>query len=164
MTVDSEVKKDVFAWFGSAAYAAQCLEVELCNLHILLYRLRNPSVSPDNIEHIDMRLSKKTLGTLLRELGKHFEIHPEFQALLDDYLSKRNYLMHHFFFNHARNLLSRDGCVSMVDELRDIHSSLKEADAIVQTMSRKMMKHLGISEEEAQAWIEEKLKKLGDTD
>jgi len=157
MTDDSGIRKDVFAWFGAAAYAAQCFEVELCILLLLVRRLKNPSATPQELDELNDRLSKKTLGALLRKLGKHLEIHPDFKAMLDGYLDKRNYLMHHFFSDHSTYLLTRNGCQKMIDELKEYHTALKEADSIAQTMSKNMRKHLGISEDDIQALVQTKL-------
>jgi hypothetical protein len=162
MTDKSELRKEVFAWFGSAAYAAQCFEVELCILFLLTHRLNNPELTPEQMDRIDTKLSGKTLGTLLSDLRKHLVIHPDFQTILDSYLTKRNYLMHHFFFDHGKDLLSREGCNKMIEELTALHASLKEADEIVQTMSQNVRKHLGISESEIQSLTEAHIKKFTD--
>ena len=162
MTDKSELRKEIFAWFGGAAYAAQCFEVELCILILLTHRLRTPQLTPEQLDEIDMKLSKGTLGNLLSELKRHLVIHPDFQAMLDGYLSKRNYLMHHFFLHHDKDLLSRKGCEKMIEELKDLHSSLKEADGIAQTISRNVRKHLGISEAEIQVLTEADIKAFTD--
>ena len=158
----SEFRKEVFAWFGSAAYAAQCFEVELCILILLTHRLRTPQLTPEQLGEIDIKLSKNTLGGLLSELKKHLIIHPDFKTMLDGYLSKRNYLMHQFFFHHGGDLLSRKGCEKMIEELKNLYSSLKEADEIAQTMSRNVRKHLGISEANIQVLTEKHIKKFAD--
>ncbi len=154
MTEESELRKEVFAWFGGAAYAAQCFEYELCILILLHHRLTNPNLTIDELDHIDLKLSRKTLGALLRELKSYLVIRPEFEKMLNEYLDKRNFLMHHFFSEHAHNLQSPAGCQKMIKELQATYNSLKEADAIAQEMSRNVRKHLGISEQEVEAWIQ----------
>ncbi|MFY9270466.1 MAG: hypothetical protein WAO55_12060 [Candidatus Manganitrophaceae bacterium] len=158
----SELRKEVFAWFGGAAYAAQRFEVELCILLLLTHRLKNPSLTPEQMDHIDTKLSKKTLGILLSELKKHTVIHPNFQMILDSYLARRNYLMHHFFFDHGQDLLSRDGCDKMTEELKGIYALLKEADEMAKTMSRNVRKYFGISETEIQLLTKAHLKEFSD--
>lgn len=160
MNTDPEIRKDVFTWFGGAAYAVQCFEVELCTLLLLVRRLKNPSTTPQQLEDLDTKLSKKTLGRLLLELGKHLTVHPDFQAMLNSYLDRRNYLMHRFFFDHALDLLSSTGCQMMVSELRDIHASLKEADQIAQAMSANVRKKLGISEDQILALVSAELQRF----
>lgn len=162
MSADPEIKKEVFAWFGGAAYAAQCFEVELCTLLLLVHRLKNSSATPQQLDDLDTKLSKRNLGTLLRELAKHLTIHPDFQALLDNYLDRRNYLMHRFFFDHASDLLSPAGCQKMISELRDIHASLNEADQIAQVMSANIRKTLGMSQDQIQALLTAELHRITD--
>ncbi|MFQ5741473.1 MAG: hypothetical protein ACE5JX_20950 [Acidobacteriota bacterium] len=144
---EDETRKDVFAWFGSAYYAAQCFEVELCILLILAHRLREPTLSVEALDEIDRKLSQRTLGFLIRELPKHFEMQPEFEVLLGSYLEKRNFLAHRFFYERASSLLTAGGSEAMVEELRDLYTSFKEADEIARIMSARCRRILGISEE-----------------
>ncbi len=146
MTNDDELRKDVFAWYGGAAYAAQLFEQELIILLILTARLENRALPSNTIEDLDEWLSKKTLGGLLRELKKKFTLAPDFERLLNEYLEKRNFLAHRFFVDHATDLLSRSGCERLVEELKGLSSDLREADLIAQTMSRNVRAALGISE------------------
>jgi hypothetical protein len=157
MNADPEIRKEVFAWFGGAGYAAQCFEVELCTLLLLVRRLKDPSATRQHLEDLDTKLSKRNLGTLLRELAKHLTIRPDFQAMLDGYLDRRNYLMHRFFFDHASDLLSAAGCQKMISELKGIHASLNEADQIAQAMSANIRKALGMSEDQVQALVSTEL-------
>ena len=152
---DAEGRKELFAWFGGAAYHAQCFEVELHTLLIFIHRLKNPTMTPDGVEHIDTRLSKKNLGFLIQELKRTGEMHPDFEALLDEYREKRNYLMHRFFFENSYKLLSKEGCEAMVEELQAIADSLREADEIAKLMSKNVREHLGLNEQ----WVEEYVRK-----
>jgi hypothetical protein len=162
MMDDVERRKEVFAWFGGAAYHAQCFEVELQSLLLLTYRLNNPSAQVSDLDDVDMRLSRKNLGGLLRELGKHFSLPTEFSDQLNAYREKRNYLMHRFFFDNARKLLSPLGCAAMVDELKDLSRALGEADAIAQDFSKRLRARAGWSEEEIAALLRAELKKDAD--
>lgn len=102
---------------------------------------------------MDLRLSSKTLGWLVREFEKRFEVHPEFSALLDAYCKKRNYLMHSFFFDNATNLLSSSGCDAMIEELRELTQLFREADEIAKEMSKRLRILAGWSEEQIEALI-----------
>jgi hypothetical protein len=156
---DVERRKDVFALFGGAAYHAQCFEVELQILLLLTYRLNHPNASVSDLDGVDVRLSNKNLGALLRELGKSLTLHPEFSALLNTYREKRNYLMHRFFFDNARKLFSPQGCDAMVEELGELSRVFQEADAIAQEMSKRMRTLAGWSEEQIEALIRAELSK-----
>jgi hypothetical protein len=153
ITDNTEFKKDVFAWFGVAAYAVQCFEVELCILILLAHRLKDPSLLSEHLEKIDIKLSKSTLGALLSELKSHLIINIDLQKILNNYREKRNYLIHQFFFNHSTDLLSKDGCLKMIEELKEIHASLMEANKVAETMSCNIRKKLSISEKEIQELV-----------
>lgn len=157
-------RKEVFAWFGGAAYHAQCFEVELQSLLLLTYRLNHRSALVSDLDDVDMRISKKNLGGLLKELGKHFTLHQEFSDLLNTYREKRNYLMHRFFFDNARKLLSPPGCDAMVDKLKDLSQAFQEADVIAQEMSKRLRALAGWSEEEIEALVRAELGKDADLD
>ena len=68
MSNPSENHKDVFAHFGLAAYHAQCYEMELKNIFLLLIRANNRSLSIPLLEQCEAVLDKQTLGTLIREI------------------------------------------------------------------------------------------------
>jgi hypothetical protein len=159
---DGELRKEVFAWYGSAAYAAQCFEVELTILLLLAYRLRHPSASPQDLDKVDVRLSKLALGQLVNELKREFVVHPEFETLLTRYLQTRNYLTHRFFFENGLKLMSRGGCGSMLAELKEIEASMREANGIAETISGRVKRVLGIPEEVLQAHVQAALRKASE--
>mgnify|MGYP004709204545 CR=1 FL=1 len=90
-----KIRKEVFAWYGGAAFAAQCFEVELVTLLLGIRRLNNPKLSSKDLDSIDIELSKKNLGQLYIELKKHVTISLQFGDLLKTYKDRRNYLVHH---------------------------------------------------------------------
>ena len=59
---DIELRKEMFAWYGAAMYAAQLFEVELVILLLALKRLRDPESEPSDYKSLDEMLSRKTLG------------------------------------------------------------------------------------------------------
>ena len=158
MNQDEEIRKDVFAWFGSAAYAAQLFEVELVTLLIGQARLADPNYSIEKLNDLDNLLSKKTLGQLLHEVKKHFTVSTEFEEILMEYRDKRNYLAHHFFSKNGEKLLSISGCKEMAIELQEIYGSLREADQIVTKMSENVRTASGINEEDFQKYVNEQMK------
>ncbi len=158
MNQDEEIRKDVFAWFGSAAYAAQLFEVELVILLIGQARLADPNCSIEKLDDLDISLSKKTLGQLLNEMKKHFTVSKEFEEILIEYRDKRNYLAHHFFSKNGEKLLSISGCKEMTTELQEIYDSLREADKIVTKMSENVRTASGINEEDFQKYVSEQIK------
>lgn len=150
---DAEGRKEVFAWFGGAAYQAQCFEVELHTLLLFVHQLKSSTMTTDGLKQIDTKLSKKNLGFLIQELKRNGEMHPDFEMLLNEYREKRNYLMHTFFFENSLKLLSKEGCEVMVEELQGIANSLREADEIATLMSKNVRELLGLDEQSVEEYV-----------
>lgn len=154
-----DTRKEVFAWFGAAAYQAQCFEVELSVLLLLMQRLQSPKVTLAEVKAFDARLTAANLGFLLRDLKKRMWLHPDFEGLLDQYRKKRNYLMHRFFFEHSFDFATETGCQKMILELKELYGTLEEADEIAQAMSKKIRHHLNWSEKKLDAFLRATLKR-----
>jgi hypothetical protein len=148
---DAELKKEMFAWHGSTMYAAQLLEHELVNIHILLRRLQEPSLSAEDIDAFDRHISQQTLGWLVRELQKYSEPAPQFAAKLGRYVKLRNDLAHDFFKRHASSLLRRSGVEAMTEELQSSYEELRNADSLASSVTALLAKKIGWSYEEIQA-------------
>ena len=150
---DEEARKDLFAWYGAAMYAAQLFEVELVTLLLALKRLRDPNTQPHEYDHLDNLLSRKTLGALLKELRKYCQITQEFENMLIGYRDSRNYLAHEFFYKNANQMRTREGVGTITAELQDIERQLREADLIATKMSENVRKASGIDEEAFQEYV-----------
>ncbi len=158
---EEELRKDVFTWYGSAAYAIQCFEVELSILLLAHERLEKPQSTPEELDKLDEKLSLKTLGQLIGEVKKRFWVHPEFEGLLKTYLAKRNYFTHRFFFENASKLHSASGCTQLIEELQILYDTFVEADRISQLMSKNVRAAAGVDEDALQEKVNREVK-LGD--
>jgi hypothetical protein len=150
-----ETRKEVFAWFGSAAYLAQCLEQELVTVLLLFERFKNPLMQPTEFDSLEQLLARKTLGGLVKELEASMFPPEELKGLLTGYLSKRNYLAHRYFFENAESFVSRDGREKMIQELKAICAELQEGNAIAEKMSAKLRSLIGIPQETADSIVAE---------
>ena len=148
-----EQRKEIFAWFGAAVYYVQCFEVELTILLCYCAIFKDKNLAPENMEEIDTKLSKKTLGFLIKELKKHLEIAPELENLLNKYLQKRNYLIHHYFYENSMRMLSCSARGKMLNELKSLSNTFKEANLIAEKMSKNLRKILGIDEGKIQTMV-----------
>lgn len=155
---DSEIRKELFAWYGAAMYAAQLFEVELVTLLLCVQRLADSEVTLEKLDKMDDALSRKTLGTLLNELKKRTSLHPDFERLLSSYRDKRNYLAHRFFFENEQKMSNLEGFEELTKELQDIEHQLREADAIAMKMSENVRRAVGVSEHELQAYVSQLMK------
>lgn len=154
---DVEVRKEMFAWYGAAMYAAQLFEVELVILLLGLKRLRDPDAEPSEYDGLDALLSRKTLGALLKELEKHCVLEQEFKDMLIGYRDQRNFLAHEFFYARANDMRTREGFEKLTEELQGLEHQLRTADQITMKMSENVRKSSGINEEDFQTYVQSQL-------
>ena len=160
MNKDAELRKDVFAWYGSAAYAAQLFEVELVTLMLCHEKKEKPEISVADIDDLDSKLSKKTMGQLIHDLNKRFTLTDRFKNTLIGYRDQRNYLAHEFFYSNGSKLLSPKGCQELIQELQSKYANLKEADRVMSEMSSTVRKESGINEQEFMLYVNQELDKI----
>lgn len=150
---DIDARKNLFAWYGAAMYAAQCFEVELVVLLLGLKVLRDPGTEPHEYNRLDITLSKKTLGALIKELKKHCGMTQEFEEILIGYRNSRNYLAHEFFYKNEKRMRTREGIDTVTAELQDMECQLREADSVATIMSKNVRRMCGIDEDMLQAQV-----------
>ena len=127
---DDELVKDVFAHYGLAAYLAHVLERSLVNALTTVYGPGPTRLTERQLEERFQELSKKGLTALLtklREAGLSAEALLVVEAALED----RDRLINHFFWDHALDFASEDGCQRMLSELTEMEHRFLECDARV---------------------------------
>jgi hypothetical protein len=125
----------VFACFGSAAQNAQEFEAALAKFLSEYNRLSKRTLALQDLEGLDHKLQKKTLGMLLREFSKHVKISdPKVGAFLEMALTKRNFLMHHFFREKRFTLRSQEDRMELISELVGIERLLSQAATLIRAM------------------------------
>jgi len=128
---DDELVKDVFAHYGLAAYLAYVLERSLVNALTTVYGPGPTRLTESQLEARFQDLSKKGLSALLttlRDAGLSAEVLLIVQAALQD----RDRLVNHFFWEHAVDFASEDGCHRMLSDLTEMEHRFLECDARVQ--------------------------------
>lgn len=140
------LRKEVFAWYGAAAYYAQCIEVELVIARLFLVRRRNPQLSEAELDEID-RDKRNTMGRLLKRLTSELDLDGAEAALLKTCVEDRNFLAHDYWYRRYGLLDTARGCHRAVDELQEMSERLKKGDTIAQGISKRIRASLGISEE-----------------
>ncbi len=143
----------VFACFGSAAQHAQFFEVALAEFLRDYNKVANEAITLQDLELLNKKLQKKTLGALLNEFSRYVTIKdPKVVQFLELALDRRNFLMHHFFPDRSIKLQSEDGRMSLLSELVSIDCLLQEAATIVRGMNIAMSRAIAKqSDPEAQA-------------
>ena len=129
---------DVYRKFGEASEAAQLLETGLGTL-LLVHKcidaglFENPD--PSRATAIYDQINKRTLGRLIRSLGKVGASTVGLEQLLSDALVSRNRLVHSFYLEHNLRRNSDDGREVMLSDLEAIHENLLDAFKAVMLLS-----------------------------
>ncbi len=96
------------------------------------------------------KLTRQTLGALIRELEKRVRFHQQQPSdLLADALESRNFLMHHFFLERGEQFDSQAGRFSLLSELLTIQKRLDNGRVVVNAMRIALCEALGIEDPHA---------------
>lgn len=142
---DTEEIKEVLATFGAAALAAQSLERQLA---ITLATALAPDGRVQSVQQYDELLqayfhrTAGQLGNLVNGSGS---------ALLDlkedikQAVQRRNFLMHHYFWDRAVAFTSSEGRKQMIEELSDIRNLFEAVDARLTLMASEWGTERGVT-------------------
>jgi len=139
-----ELRKEVFAWFGTAVYYAQCVEVEL--IIARLFFARRGASEPSDEEWQKIEGEKRTLGNLLQFLRKQIEVGQEEVEVLNQCLGDRNFIVHDYWYRRSSLLATPSGCEDVIAELQQMAERLKRGNAIAEAISRRVRAQVGIDE------------------
>jgi hypothetical protein len=159
---ESELIKTVYAHYGLAAYQAQCVERQLA---ILLATAYGPGIRKITASQYDDLLGsffKKTLGGLIAHLRKSVNVSPDFEATLNEALKKRNWLVHHYFWERAGHFMTNKGRQSMINELREIAEFLDRVDRDLTEIVLQWTERNGITQEILQREFEKLIQDAND--
>jgi hypothetical protein len=159
--------KTVYAHFGLALYLAQVLEHGLANALMwaeLLPRRTGKPVSRKQWEtEFDLFMNQqfeKTLGRLIRSLGRAASVSADLEGLLTDALKTRNFLAHHFFRERAESFMSREGRDKMIEELERAQKLFDFAEVKLTEIAKPLREKYGLTDERLEPFEQEYLKKF----
>ncbi len=166
---DAEIQvREVFAYFGRAAYAASCVEhgltIALMQAELMSQafgRARRLRKGPSRSEWeamFDDYMAKHDLlplGTLISRFRSVVKVEPALDALLDEALRRRNFLAHGFFREKAVDFAHAAGRIQMIEELDRDHDLFTRADEAVQAAVAHIIPKLGIDPDKYRAQIED---------
>lgn len=159
---ESEQVREVFAHYGRAMYAAQCLEQSIFQ-HLVFFDLFPKTIAayttPENwaanFDGYEARELGQTMGKLIRRLQQVGQSTDAVERLLAQALKDRNWLAHGYFSDRAVEFTVLDGRLKMIGELETISdhffSCANEIDAVWLPVARAH----GYSEEMAKRHEEE---------
>lgn len=144
-----ELAKEVYAHFGLAIYFAQILEHGLVNALVYADLLQNRKPN-QTVEDFDLFMDtnfEKTMGELIQSFKKHVSVPTEFDQLLLDVRTKRNFLAHRYFRARAKEFVTEGGSKRMIVELEAARDLFIRTDAALSEMFRPVREKLGITDE-----------------
>lgn len=156
--------REVYAYFGRAAYAASCLEhgltIALMKAELMAQvagRARRERKAPSAdawqamFDDYMAKHDKLPLGTLIQRFRSVVTTGPDLDALLDEALAVRNFLAHGFFRERAIEFAHEAGRDDLIEELDGYHGLLMRADDTVQNAVAHVFPRLGIDVEKMEA-------------
>ena len=149
--------KEVFAFFGLAAYHGQVLEQELIIFAVMLHLSGRTRITRDDVERLFQAFEVRTFGQLLREARALAAVPSDLEGKLTEALNRRNDLAHRFFARRTEDFMSDTGRGEMIEELRAVALLFDEVDAAVTTIREPFSRKVGISEELARNELEKML-------
>ena len=138
--------REVSARFGLAMYRAQCLERQLAIIMATKYGPGPTRITREEFDALQEGLFRRTLGQLVSEIGKLVEVNEDEKEQLKDALKKRNWLVHHYFWDRAVMFQSESGRASMISELQEIAEYFQALDEIYTNRTRVWGETVGITQ------------------
>jgi hypothetical protein len=146
--------KELYGQYGLTAYLGQCLEMEAGTLLLSYISVGSKISREEAMNAIESSIDRQTFGALLKIIKEVVKFDDKSLDAVDEALSKRNHLVHHFFRIHAHNMLTADGRKSMISELEEIRTTFLYADTVLKSVTLALLKKKGHREEELNMMVE----------
>ena len=140
--------KEVYTYFGLASYWGQLLEKGYLQLSVSLGILDKESPTQEYYDKLWAKFEKFTLGKLLKSASNIIVLPDDLERLSLESLDKRNYLIHHFFWDHTEDMISNIGRKLMIDELINLTMLFKQTDNLVNNLVLDLLKKQGVKEQD----------------
>jgi hypothetical protein len=127
---DDELVKDVFAHYGLAAYLAHVLERTLVNALTTVYGPGPTKLTRQQLDERLEELSQQGTGALLDTLRKS-GLSEAVLTAVKAALSERERLTHQFFWKHAADFMTVEGCQRMIADLTETQRRFAECESQV---------------------------------
>ena len=144
----SEALRGFFLTVGMTLIQCQAFEDRVRQFKLLVFEYQ-PSMTGVELEKrlADSR-KRDTLGPLLKDLAKRAAIEPKTQALFDEFLTERNWFIHHLEYQHGLTPFDPATLTPLVARMKDIQDrSLHIQKEIAEMTSDWMVKQGHASQE-----------------
>lgn len=150
----------MFAAYGRAMSTAQDYEGQLLSLSLLVGAHAQGGFGTPGLSDLDERLSKKTLGALLRWLEQGGYVERSMHADWFEALRIRNNLAHRFFLDRVERLASPQGQLQVAKELDRADEFLYRVRNEVRSVLPQVLHALGVDVDEFMANVAEEQRKI----
>ena len=147
MSFDEQQKREVMARFGLAAYYGQCVERQIALMLATMYSKTFPFLGPEARDEVFDQEFAKTLGQLVRDLGKIVILPQAFAGRLIHALKRRNWLIHHYFWDRAARLNSHNGREEMISELQESADFFADLDDELKQIHQTWLDRVGMTKD-----------------
>lgn len=159
-TPDFDDPKEIYAFFGLAAYNASLLEASFINWTVALRLGGMTSATRQDFDSIFEHSEARTLGQLLDVTRKLAAVPKNLDRLLAKSLAERNRLIHRFYREHAQNLTHPEGHKVIISELRSMIDLFQRTDSLVTPLYLALWAHFGVDEAIIQEELTESLREV----
>jgi len=149
MEIDKKEIRPITNVLGLAILDSQRMEYTIGFMMLLVNNELN-FTDREHDEKIDdymLNLSKKTLGTLIRQLKTLIKVSDGFSERLEEALDARNYLTHRFFNHQGENLLTVKGRKEALDLVKEKRELLYQCNFFLDPFVQELMKLRGFTPE-----------------
>ncbi|MDX2316586.1 MAG: hypothetical protein QNL90_21245 [Gammaproteobacteria bacterium] len=124
----------VFAEFGAAVHTAQRLEFGLTLLLAFAVKYDDATIEKSTVDRLATNDAEKTLGELWHAVKKSEYLTRAEQKKIRKAIKERNVLVHNYLIDNSESLLTSDGRIEMLSDIRRMQASLRKADEIVESL------------------------------
>jgi len=139
--------KEVYSFFGLASYMAQVMEKGLQILAVALQLSGVKKITREIVEELFENMETKTCGQLITICKEEGIFSGTDSDKIGNALKKRNWLIHHYFYDNAEEFYSFNGRSKMISELQEMISLFDDTDHIVHEIGIVYWEKHGLTQE-----------------
>lgn len=144
---DDDEVREVYAHYGLAMYAAQCVEATLVMLIIASKLDERSSFTKADHDALWESLWQRAMRARIKKTLKAVKLPDSVAADLDRVCDLRNALAHNFFFDHATSFLTNEGRAAMKAQLESARDEFFALDEQLTATYRALTRTHGITDE-----------------
>lgn len=137
--------KELYARFGAAYYWAECVYRSACLIYVDKAISHLVGITRARVDELFAEANSRTLGQIVVEIAPHLDV--KTMQLLDEVVSRRNFLAHHFWFEKIVEMQSVEGVKKLASELWDDQRLFESADNLLLETARGLRVAVGIPDE-----------------